>query len=65
MFGRFVLHWRLVRAFETLPERSATMIHWAVIAVDMGRRLIGESTQTCETMRSNRANHHPPGSDAL
>jgi len=44
-FGWFVLHRRLVRDFETLPERSATMIHWAMID-NMSRRLTGESTQT-------------------
>jgi len=44
-FGWFVLHRRLVRDFETLPERSITMIHWAMID-NMSRRLTGESTQT-------------------
>ena len=36
--GWFVLHRRLVRDFETLPERSATMIHWAMTG-NMSRRL--------------------------
>jgi len=44
-FGWFVLHRRLVRDFETLPERSATMIYWAMID-NMSRRLTGESTPT-------------------
>jgi transposase len=44
-FGWFVLHRRLVRDYETLPERSATMIHWAMID-NMSRRLTGESTPT-------------------
>jgi len=44
-FGWLVLHRRLVRDYETLPERSATMIHRAMID-NMGRRLTGESTQT-------------------
>jgi transposase len=44
-FGWLVLHRRLVRDFETLPERSATMIHWAMID-NMSRRLAGESTPT-------------------
>jgi transposase len=44
-FGWLVLHRRLVRDYETLPERSATMIHWAMID-NMNRRLTGESTQT-------------------
>ena len=35
--GWFVLHRRLVRDFETLPERSATMIHWAMTG-NMSRR---------------------------
>jgi transposase len=44
-FGWLVLHRRLVRDFETLPERSATMIYWAMID-NMSRRLTGETTQT-------------------
>jgi transposase len=44
-FGWFVLHRRLVRDYETLPERSATMIHWALID-NMSRRLTGETTPT-------------------
>ena len=43
--GWLVLHRRLVRDYETLPERSAAMIHWALID-NMSRRLTGESTQT-------------------
>lgn len=44
-FGWLVLHRRLVRDFETLPERSATMVFWALID-NMSRRLAGEATQT-------------------
>jgi len=44
-FGWWMLHRRLVRDYETLPERSATMIYWAMID-NMSRRLTGESTQT-------------------
>ena len=44
-FGWPVLHRRLVRDYETLPERSETMIHWAMID-NMSRRLTGETTQT-------------------
>jgi transposase len=44
-FGWLVLHRRLVRDYETLPERSATMIHWAMID-NMSRRLTAETTQT-------------------
>jgi hypothetical protein len=40
-----VLHRRLVRDFETLPERSATMIYRAMID-NMTGRLTGESTPT-------------------
>jgi transposase len=43
--GWLVLHRRLVRDFETLPERSATMIHWAMTD-NMSRRLTGENTPT-------------------
>lgn len=44
-YGWFMLHRRLARDFETLPERSRTMIHWAMID-NMSRRLTGESTPT-------------------
>jgi len=44
-FGWLVLHRRLVRDYETLPERSATMIYWAMID-NMSRRLTGETTPT-------------------
>ena len=44
-FGWLVLHRRLVRDYETLPERSAAMIHWALID-NMSRRLTDETTQT-------------------
>jgi transposase len=44
-FGWLVLHRRLVRDYETLPERSVTMIYWAMID-NMSRRITGETTQT-------------------
>lgn len=44
-FGWLVLHRRLVRDYETLPERSISVIHWAMID-NMSRRLAGESTPT-------------------
>ena len=44
-FGWLVLHRRLVRDYETLPERSATMIHWAMID-NMSKRLSDETTPT-------------------
>jgi transposase len=44
-FGWWMLHRRLARDYETLPERSRAMIHWAMID-NMSRRLTGESTQT-------------------
>ena len=40
-----MLHRRLDRDFETLPGRSVTQIHWAMID-NMTRRLTGESTPT-------------------
>lgn len=43
--GWLVLHRRLVRDYETLPERSTTMIHWVMID-NMSRRLTGETTPT-------------------
>lgn len=42
-FGWIMQHRRLSRDYETLPEHSRTMIHWAMIDV-MARRLTGEST---------------------
>jgi transposase len=44
-FGWLMLHRRLVRDYETKPERSRTMIHWAMID-NMSRRLTRESTPT-------------------
>ncbi len=44
-FGWWMLHRRLARDYERLPERSRAMIHWAMID-NMSRRLTGESTQT-------------------
>ncbi len=44
-FGWWMLHRRLARDYETLPERSRTMIHWAMID-NMGSRVTGESTRT-------------------
>ena len=44
-FGWWMLHRRLVHDYETLPERSPTMIHWTMID-NMSRRATGESTQT-------------------
>jgi hypothetical protein len=44
-FGWLMLHRRLVRDYETLPERSRTMILWSMLD-NMTRRLTGESTQT-------------------
>src|ERR1035441_1560724 len=43
-FGWWMLHRRLVRDYETLPGRSRTMIHWAMIN-NMSRRATGKSTQ--------------------
>jgi transposase len=42
-FGWLMSHRRLARDYETLPARSRTMIHWAMID-NMSRRLTGEST---------------------
>lgn len=47
-FGWFMLHRRLARDYETLPERSISMIHWTMID-NMTRRLTGESTPTWRT----------------
>lgn len=42
-FGWLMQHRRLVRDYETLPQRSRTMIHWVMIGT-MTRRLTGENT---------------------
>ena len=42
-FGWLMLHRRLARDYETNPQRSRAMIHWAMID-NMCRRLTGEST---------------------
>ena len=44
-YGWLMLHRRLARDYENLPERSRAMIHWAMID-NMSRRLSGESTPT-------------------
>jgi transposase len=43
--GWLMQHRRLVRDYEALPQRSRTMIHWAMTNI-MSRILTGESTQT-------------------
>jgi transposase len=43
--GWLMLHRRLARDYETLPERSVAMIHWAMIDL-MSRRLFGETAPT-------------------
>lgn len=43
--GWLMQHRRLVRDYETLPQRSRTMTHWAMANI-MSRVLTGESTQT-------------------
>jgi transposase len=42
-FGWLMLHRRLARDYETKPQRSRAMIHWAMID-NMSRRLTHEST---------------------
>jgi transposase len=42
-FGWLMLHRRLARDYETNPQRSRAMIHWAMID-NMSRRLTSEST---------------------
>jgi transposase len=43
--GWLMRHRRLVRDYEALPQRSRTMIHWAMTNI-MSRVLTGESPQT-------------------
>ncbi|WP_199443577.1 IS5 family transposase [Umezawaea beigongshangensis] len=43
--GWLMQHRRLARDYETLPQRSRTMVHWAMTNI-MSRVLTGESTQT-------------------
>jgi hypothetical protein len=47
-FGWLMLHRRHARDYETLPERSITMIHWSMTD-NLSRRLTGESTPTWRT----------------
>jgi transposase len=56
-YGWLMLHRRLARDYETLPERSRTMIHWAMTD-NMTRRLTGETTPTW------RDNHPVPAKPA-
>jgi transposase len=44
-FGWLMQHRRLARDYEALPQRSRSMVLWAM-ANTMSRRLAGESTQT-------------------
>ncbi len=44
-FGRLVQHHRLARDYEALPQRSRTMIHWAMVG-EMSRETTGESIPT-------------------
>ncbi|MGQ4400115.1 IS5 family transposase [Streptomyces hayashii] len=44
-FGWLMQHRRLARDYEALPQRSRTMIHWAM-ANKMSRELTGKSTPT-------------------
>jgi transposase len=46
--GWLMQHRRLVRDYEAQPQRSRTMVHWAMANV-MSRSLTGESTQTWRT----------------
>lgn len=47
-FGWLMQHRRLTRDYEALPQRSQTMIHWAM-SNTMSRALTGESTPTWRT----------------
>lgn len=53
-FGWLMQHRRLVRDYEALPQRSRTMVHWAMANI-MSRFLSGESTQTGETIDLKRS----------
>jgi len=44
-FGWLMMHRRLVRDYETRPDRSVSVIHWAMIE-NMSRRVTGEVTRT-------------------
>ena len=44
-FGWLMQHRRLARDYEALPQRSRTMVLWAMSNI-MSRRLAGESAQT-------------------
>ncbi|AEV86907.1 transposase [Actinoplanes sp. SE50] len=48
-FGWLMQHRRLARDYEALPQRSATMVYWAMTNTIM-LRLTGESTQTWQRL---------------
>lgn len=50
-FGWLMQHRRLARDYEALPQRSRTMIHWAM-ADKMSRELTGESAPPGESKRT-------------
>jgi len=52
--GWLMLHRRLARDYETLPECSETMIYWAMID-NMSRRLVGESTPSWRDLPENNS----------
>jgi transposase len=52
-FGWLMLHRRLARDYETLPDRSRTMVLWAMID-NMSRRLTGESTTSWRTEKQQQ-----------
>ncbi|MCE7001530.1 IS5 family transposase [Kibdelosporangium philippinense] len=54
--GWLMQHRRLARDYEALPQRSRTMVHWAMTNI-MSRTLTGESTQTWR--------NDPPKADIL
>ena len=62
--GWLMQHRRLARDYEALPQRSRTMVHWAMTNI-MSRTLTGESTQTWRNDPPKRAKLPKSRSDAL
>jgi transposase len=52
-FGWLMLHRRLARDYETLPQRSRTTIHWAMID-NMAKILTSESTPTWRIINAKK-----------
>ncbi len=63
-FGWLVQHRRLARDYDALPQRSKTMIHWAM-ANTMSRTLTENPPKPGANQLPNTGHPGSPGSDAF